>query len=215
MKINPKPFKRVEKVVIEISDLFGEFAHINDIFPSLRHLVLTCITISKDFTGAISIPHLERLDIYLIRHFNFDLKNTTDVIKANRQLRSLHIATDEYEEIKLATISDMISENTSISELNIRQDFTSVSTDELWQFAVEHPLMVDIDFWCYRMTADDAIVFISKLDSLKQFQFKLVDDTEYDRLQNQLQSMDNKWQLERVSIEDASASGELTYVLKR
>lgn len=136
-----------------------------------------------------------------------------DIIKANRQLQTLHIGSENFEEIKLNALLNMIRENTSISELSIHQELTSVNTDELMRFTVEHPLMVDLDFWCYRMTADDVIVFIRKLNSLKKFQFKLVDSSQYDRLQKQL---DNEWQLERVSdeYEHASVSDKFTYVLK-
>lgn len=78
MKNNPKPFKHVGKIVIEICDLHGPFAHINDMFPKLCHLVLGLITVGEDFTAAVSFPHLEHLDISLTTYFDFGLEHAAN-----------------------------------------------------------------------------------------------------------------------------------------
>lgn len=200
---NPKLFQHVEKVGITGCAFHGHFTCLNALFPNLRHLDLKSIDIDKDCTAAISIPHLERLEIVILPRKSFGLKEATDLIKANRQLRELLIDSFEYsgnavflehQEIKLAELLNMISGNTSISKLSVRLELTNVSTDELKRFAAEHPLMEELALWRCPMTANDVIVFIRELNSLKEIRFNLVDGAQYDGLEKEL---DKEWKIER------------------
>lgn len=55
----------------------------------------------------------------------------------------------------------------------------------------EHSLIVELRLISYRFTADDAINFIQKLNSLNRFQFAVKVRSECDRLLHQL---DNEWE---------------------
>lgn len=73
----------------------------------------------------------------------------------------------------------------------MRGEVRDVKADELNRFASQRPLMEELYFPQYRITPDDAILFIRQLNSLTRIEFQLKDRTEYDHLINQL---DEKWQ---------------------
>lgn len=190
---SPKPFALVDEVCFVGCDLNKDFDRINIMFPNLRYLDLEWNILHGNFSGAVSIPHLKRLDTAFGTLSGFSLKAATDMIKANLHLQELRLVSDE--RLELAKLFDMISENTSILNLTVPNIYGQ-NTDDVMRFAVEHPLIIDLDLKRLKMTANDAIAFIRKMNSMRKFRFGLTDGFQYDVLKREL---DEEWKIERVN----------------
>lgn len=91
---------------------------------------------------------------------------------ANQQLQSFEFKSSAC--MALNELSNMIIENRSISKLvvNSASDRSiSVKTAELMRFASEHPNLIELEFMQYQLSANDVIVFLRQLNSLRKFAF--------------------------------------------
>lgn len=204
-----KPLKNVRKVKISLCEFENDqMATLADSFPNVCDLVLAyCIFYSKTASTGISFPHLEHLTLVACSIdkdilMRFAYENAVNLLNANQQLKSLKIRSDI--RLSISTLLHAIRQNSSITKLTVanlgRADVgTDVSMDELYRFMNEHPMMAELRLKCYRLTADDASNFISRMKSLlKRFEFQFKDHQECDRFVKQL---DNEWKSE-ISTDD-------------
>ena len=187
----PKPFKNVTKVIIVgmptgnmVPNNFNLFANW---FPNVHRLCLSSILI--DDTAAF-YPHLKQLRVFASYVNNTKFFATEKMLQANRQLESFEILS-YHKEITLDKLLNMISGNPLILKLEvIGSKEVNVNAAELNRFIAEHPLIEELYLDKYRLTADDAIMFIRQLKSLKKFKFRVKEQSECDRL---LKVLDDKW----------------------
>lgn len=186
-------FRNVKKVSIRHINLGCNLPSFVNWFPDVRHLFLERFTINSEF-ASVSFPHLEQLYI----HFGTGAEN---LIKANRQLQSISVWFNSYNNLALSTLLDHISEHKSISKLCVRikgcfggrAAFLKLLADssELMRLASEHRAVVELNLNAYILTVDDVIALVDQLPSLESFEFRVNSRYDYDRLQYRLPS---KWQ---------------------
>lgn len=193
-----KPFKCVERVVLQNVDVGKHLPSFVNWFPKLRQLEMQNISIDENFID-IPFPHLEYLTATVgngVRS-NFTKKNILGLLHANRQLIGLDVYMHDNGRMVMSELFSMISENPMISTfstmLNSGNMVAKVSVIEMMRFAVEHPTLREMDLFQYQFTAKDAITFIRQIKSLEQLQFQVTDESEFERFANQL---DSEWEHE-------------------
>lgn len=190
-----KPFKSLNVLKLNIGKLDSQLPSLVYLFRNIHRLELDGVVI--DGTAIeVTFPHLTDL------RFTFDdnnpdymiTENVKKLLHANQQLQSFELTT-RFEIITLNMLLHMIGENTSILKLklSLKHNFTDVNAVELNRFIQEHPLVEELFFENYRFTADNAIMFIRQLNSLKKIQFQVENQPEC-LLNGLLDRLDNKWQ---------------------
>lgn len=111
------------------------------------------------------------------------------ILHANRQIKSLKVVM--FVKTSIESLLDMINANPFISTLILLGSNFKANSMGLKRLARERPMLEVLRFHFFPITADDAIMLIRQLRSLKLFEFLLRDTSERDRLVNQL---DNEWQ---------------------
>lgn len=135
--------------------------------------------------------HLEQLDLIADLEFfvSFTPEMAMKLLNANPHLKRLDIGLAQ----TFDKILNVISGNPSISKLTIHGKFNEdVNEAELNHFASKFPLIEELSIYEYGYIANNANLLIRQLNSLKQFTFWPKDQTECDRILNQL----DKWQHE-------------------
>lgn len=189
-----KPFTKLQDVFINNSDLSNQLPSFVKWFPNLRYLQLCEVRVDRRFVGA-SFPHLEHLFIEINNHDprdGFSPKNVADLLRLNPQLRSLSINLPGYQRTTLSTLLNIVSRDSSISELNLSTESYSARANaaELIGFAKGRPSLVQIDLEQFRFSVDDVIQIIRQLKALNWFRFMLESDAELNHLRSQL---DDEW----------------------
>lgn len=143
---------------------------------------------------AVSFPHLEDFELDVLRdiHYrsgNLTIKNVVHLLRANPQLKSLGIAMNF--KMRLHTLLNLIIDNPAISTLKFYTKVRSVKAVEVNRLASEHPLIEELTFFCGQFRVDIAMMIIRQLKFLKLFTFRFKNQTDCDRLLNEL---DQKWQ---------------------
>ena len=191
----PKPFKNIISVSIignirrnDVPTKLNLFVHW---FPNVCQLILDSIFI-EDATNAVHFPHLDQLWVRIVvgnKRNLISMKNVTKILRANQQLRCFEIIAFR-KEITINKLLNMTSKNPFILKLGIMGRNSNVNAVELNRFIAKHPLiqMLDLNGYCFK--ADDAIMFIRQLKSLIKFTFRMKEQSECDRLVEQL---DDKW----------------------
>lgn len=191
-----KPFKSVNVLELMTGKLESQLPCLVYLFKNIDRLELSNVVI--DGTAIeVTFPHLTDL------RFTFDdnhpdymiTENVKKFLHANQQLQRFELTTGA-EIITLNGLLHMIGENTSISKLklNLKHNFTDVNAVELNRFVQEHPSVEELFFEDYRFSADNALVFIRQLSSLKFFQFRVKKQPERQIKRRLLDQLDNKWQ---------------------
>lgn len=165
-------------------------------FSNLRLLQMRGMVIDP-----VSFPHVEHLNIEVCNNDDaqrevFTFKNLVSLLHANRKLRKLTILASVVP--TLGEVLNAINENKSISYLHVFtrfRDGSSVNMIDLKRLVNEHPLIEVLHFGKYRFTVDAVVMLTQQLNSLKQFIFRVIDRTEYDRLFNEL---NGKWQIDEM-----------------
>lgn len=181
-----KPFENVGVVSINHIPTLN-LKNVVNWFPNLRYLNTTHKQIGETAIDCC-FPLLEHLTINI--SYSRTHENVTKFLQANPQLQSLYLSTDSSTKITLNELLNMISENKSISKLKI--DGRSVDTNmiELKRLINEHPMIIVLALQNCQLSADDVVVFLGQLNSLKEFQFHVKDLSECARLLDQL---GNEW----------------------
>lgn len=192
-----KPFKKLEKLVIEGGVLGAEFPNFANLYPSLRRLEMQKVLFEGDFI-AVSLPHLVHLSIDITER-----SSSREILNANRQLQSLDFSAHSVEKnkISLSRIINMIRAHRSITKIKITLDFdwiTKVSAEELLQLANEHPSMSELSLKQYQFTAENVVVCVGQLNSLKKFEFCVENEIECSSIREQL---NGKWQFKHQRVE--------------
>lgn len=202
-----KQFKEVQQAEFVCVNLQNKLPNLMKWLPNVQNLEL--MTSETDTANAVCFPYLKalKLHIYGENTPNADVidkisfENASNLLQANPDLQALHIFSYHYRtEITFTMMLDMIAGNTSLSELTVFFPFAAdardeqvtydVRADEITRFANEHRSIVTLNFLMCQFTADDAIIFIRQLPSLKVFSFQFEDVVECDSFINQL---DDKW----------------------
>lgn len=188
-----KPFKCVERIILQNVDVGKHLPFFVTWFPNLRTLEMQNISIDENFID-VSFPHLEYMNATIgngIRS-NFTKKNILTLLHANKQLIGLDVYMHENGRMVMSELFKMISENRTIKKfstmINSGNMIAKVSLIEMMRFAGEHSVLTEIDLFQYQFTADDAIAFMRQLKSLKQLQFQVKDKSEFERFTSQLDS---------------------------
>lgn len=185
-----KQFKRAQTVHLSICHLQDQLPSFVDWFPNMESLSLISCSVGA-IAATVHFPHLKRLVISIHYPGNLTLEHTKDLFQSNQQLLSIELRTSV--KLTLGTVLDMISENKSITDLEVLvsnapdPDATIV---DLNRFAAEHPSMASLFLNAYLFAADDVLSFIQQLNFLKSFTFSVNDRSVYDRLVDQL---DKEW----------------------
>lgn len=141
----------------------------------------------------VSFPHLEHLQLYFHDEaFRSYDESFINVLQTCPQLQKLIIWCD-IEGLTLSMVLNTIAANSSIIKLEV-DNFTSIRVDanELNRFVGERPLVEKLLLKGYRLTAADAINFVSRLNSLRQIGFQVTDEPERDRI---VEELSNEWEL--------------------
>lgn len=118
-------------------------------------------------------------------------KQLTSIVNLFPNMRTLRLGFRPLEQVTMTDLLNFINKNPSITGLHIViPDATAVHARELNRFVDEHPLMIKFGCFNYRFTADDAIKFLRHMKSLKSLRFHVKDQSEADRLINEL---GNEW----------------------
>lgn len=188
-----KPFKCIERIVLQNVDVGKHLPLFVTWFPALRQLEMQNFSIDENFID-VSFPHLEYLNTTVgngIRN-NFTKKSILRLLHANRQLIGLDVYMHDNGRMVMSELFSMISDNPMISKfstmVNSGNMVAKVSLIEMMRFASEHPVLSEIDLYQYQFIADDAIAFIRQLKSLKHLQFQVKDEAEFERFASQLDS---------------------------
>lgn len=195
-EITGKPFKNVVSISIYDTNMLNhQFANLAKCFPNARELLFCGVNIDEPID--VTFPHLEHM--YIDMYVGMAFKKFAKLLHANRQLQSLKLSSCN---VSFSEFSNTISENPSITKLlcRYRLDPMTVDTVELMKFAKKHPLMIELLLGNFQLLADDVIVFLGQLKSLKQFTCYTTDRSERDRLINQLT---NGWQYKTSCFHDA------------
>lgn len=195
----PKPFKSVDTVKIGGPDLRDQWANFQRWFPNLRKIQMDDFSVDKTPIAAVSFPHLQALRLYLYenvltRQLTMSIAVTESVVKllhANRQLRELSFTLNV--ELTFQQLMDMIKEHKSITKLVLRDRFICENVDELNQFADEHPLIEELNFFRSKFNEDGAVTLARRLNSMKRFLFN-IKNPGHDKFNCFLSKFDQKWQ---------------------
>lgn len=95
----------------------------------------------------------------------------------------------------------MISGNPSISELKIFGKVTAINEINVNRLASEHPLIEELTFSNCHFNVDGAMMFVRQLNSLQRFEFRVMNQSDCDRLLSQL---DEKWQHQAATEDNNS-----------
>lgn len=178
----PIPFSKVEFVQFDNADLENKQSNLVDWFPKLRSLQMKYVTFDESAI-AVSFSHLEELSLLYC-----SIENAANLLQANRQLKLLVIVTKFV--ITFDKLLDMLSRNPLILQLKIFGGDADTNLIQLNRLISEHPLIEWLVLHEYRIAADDAIMLIRQLNSLKYLHFRVKDRSKWDRLVKQL---DNEW----------------------
>lgn len=185
-EIIKKPFKNVVDLCCVIVNLENKQANLVNWFPNMRSLYLMHVSTPIDVT----FPHLEHFSIRA--DADFPIEYIANFLRVNQQLQSFDIQTSQH--IPLPKLLDVISENPLITKLCVSPYIVNpvnVEKAKLMEFAAKRQMMVELHFGTFELVADDVIVFLGQMNSLKKFSCFLKNRSECDRLINQL---DNEWQ---------------------
>lgn len=191
------PFKNVENVRIEHTDLDGSLRYFSHLFPNVRDLHIIFFSVDED-TAKIRLPHLENLTI-MIDELDFSLKSLADILHENPQLQNLmlYLMQNLMLEITFNDVLNTISKNPLITKLKILNGFAgktiNTNQNDLMRLASERPLTVELALPKYLVAPENAIILIGQLKSLKMFQFLIDGRSNYDRLVSKL---DDEWKCE-------------------
>lgn len=192
VEIFKNPFKNVGEVFIWHNDLKDQLPNFVKWFPGMRYLDMNAVTIDANAIE-IFFPHLEHLTISIDDDSHgLALENATKLLHANKHLESLNI--ESCLGIMFDNLLCMLNGNSSISKLSVYlnwNSFVEVTTTEMMRFAIEHPLMAELDLLRYRSSFGDIVATISRLKSLKKFICHVKDHSGYDIFRNQI---GNEWQ---------------------
>lgn len=161
--------------------------------------------------GAASFPQLKVMRYFhqldpLSPSFLKVKEHIVKVLRANRQPQ--HVEMRLHVEMTLQTLMELISENKSITKLDLHDRFTYRNADELNHFADEHQPIEELILSNTEFDEDDAIILTRQLNSLKIFQFKRKNHGQ-DECGRFLSKFDPKWQHRIVSEDNAFIVFEL------
>lgn len=183
-------FKNVKMLDIHKLCLNNGLSSVGDLFPNLRSLSINSVEYGNhtDSNAALHLPHLEHLNISLNRPDN----RIVQLLQANDQLQSLELLVERYEPaFGVNKLLNMIKGMALLSKLVMKMHYLElfdIDTNEVMRLASEHPLLVELHFGRYLLTANDAIKLIGQLTALKKFRFQVKDRSHYERLMGQLGS---------------------------
>ena len=95
---------------------------------------------------------------------------------------------------------NIIINNTSLTKLvliNVNRICLPVNLAEAQRFASEHPKLTEIELNGYQFMADNALALIRQLNSLKKFQFNML-QSEFRQLKSKLKN--SEWQAKEEYI---------------
>lgn len=202
-----KPFRMVRQMRLIDTDVETGLSNFGKWFPSLCHLEMNLVSIDGAMTAVPTLPLLEHLTLKINNHagddnweWNFTVQNAIELLRSNRQLRSLDIDMPKRETITIHRLLDIINHNPSISKLAMsdghQYEYEHVNVDELSRFVSERPLLEEIDLPRHRFTLDNVCFCIRHLKLLKKFRFQMTYLAEYDQL---TQTLSGNWQVEEQS----------------
>lgn len=200
-----QPFKHVEKMSVANAVLSGQLASIVHCFPFLKFFNMDDVSFHADFV-AVCLPQMKYLTIKIDHDVQGDAteRGLSNLLHTNPQLQSLSIELDK--KMALSTLVEIISGNTSITDLVMVPNPTSIltvvdvaeeNTAVLTRLANEHSSIVNLYLPEYRLTADDAIAFIRQLTSLTSFLFNVRNNSEFVRFTDQL---DKQWKVNLKAV---------------
>lgn len=132
------------------------------------------------------------------QYFGPYLQNIGNLIRSNRQVRSLEIHSTFGGSI--STVLDMIKDHSLITKLHIvfsgrvtNQRNLVIRQSEINRIVSKHSSLVELNLQSYIFIKDEVIEIIDQLKSLKRFEFSLQDGYEVTQLKSNLDP--NEWTL--------------------
>lgn len=138
-----KPFKCVDTITVQWSDLGAQLKDFVNWFPNLQHLRMISIRIDENAI-AVPFPHLKHLYISIDDNTrtDFSIENIVNLLHANPQLQTLEMY---FRQFRLNQLLNVMSNSRSITNVVLDGEITERSEIELERFRSEHPSILKLE----------------------------------------------------------------------
>lgn len=187
-----KPFKNVEQIIMQSTDVKEQLVNFVDCFPKLQRLD----TSAENLDANVSLPSLKHLNIYIKAYADEAVMNQLDnlgeFVKANPQLESIKITGFIFKgEYAAGGLLNLFSAHSQLTKFEIsggyRQWIGNIEEHEVNRFMNEHPQLVSlIIHGSFQLKANAAITLARQHKSLNEIRLTFKDSAEHDQFVGQL-----------------------------
>lgn len=192
-----KQFVSVESLKIYSCELAKNLPSFAEWFPNVRRLELIYTHVNSRHIE-VTFRHLEHLSIRVDGHACFTPEDAKRLLRSNRHLRSLKLASMNEEKTNINTLLDIIKDNSSITKLVLTtclNNSIQMNSSNLQVLVHNHPSLVELELPNCEMSSDNVAALIVQLNFLKKFCFRCWNARNYSKIVSKL---DSEWHVSRL-----------------
>lgn len=164
------PFVKVETVRLLHCGVGQQLPRFTDWFPNLRTLDIDRRCTYELFAKRrLHLTHLQHLIIDIVENDKHKT-GVKNLLHANPHLQSLSLCS--HKQLKMSKLLGMICANSMILKLSANpESYGDLNRFSAKRFAIDHPLIIELEIQGEHFTVEDVIYLIQHLHSLNTFKF--------------------------------------------